>query len=211
MSYNPVLHHRRSIRLPGYDYTQAGAYYITICTHRRECLFGDVIDGRMCLSRLGKVVAARWKAIPRTFRHVELDEWVVMPDHVHGVIWIVDHGDDVSAVSVDAASAVDAPLPRTDDGRPRGAAPGSVGAIVGNVKSVGSRRINRIRRAPGTRVWQRGYWEHIVHSERDLEQIRAYIRANPARWERDRSGRRRHAKETFERRLGLRLRYVQGE
>jgi REP element-mobilizing transposase RayT len=210
MSYNPVVHHRRSIRLPGHDYTQPGAYYITICTHRREWLFGNVVDGAMRLSPWGQVVAARWRVIPRTFRHVKLDEWVVMPNHVHGIIWIVEHGT-VSAVKVDGAEAGHVPPPSADnDGRPRGVAPGSVGAIVGSLKSVATRRINRIRRAPGAHLWQRGYWEHIVRNEYDLERIRDYIRANPTRWERDRNRGRRRVEDEVEACLGLQLRYVQG-
>jgi len=180
MSYDPAVHHRRSIRLPEYDYTQAGAYYISICTYRRAWLFGDVVDGEMRLSRLGQVVAARWQAIPRTFRCARLDEWVVMPNHVHGILCLVDDETE-PAGEVEVAAEVSQPC-TGDDGRPRGPAPGSVGAIVGSFKSVATRRINRIRRSPGARLWLRGYWESIVCSERNLERVRAYIRNNPRRW-----------------------------
>lgn len=204
MPYNPAVHHRRSIRMKGYDYTQPGAYFITICTHRREWLFGHVRHGEMQLSPLGCVVAARWQALPRTFR-VRLDEWVVMPNHVHGIIWIVQ-GETASSAGAGAA----APQTRVgNDGRPRGPARGSVGAIVGNLKSVSTRRSNRIRRTPGARLWQRGYWEHIVRDKWALRRIRAYIRNNPRRWERDRN--RRRPKRPSRRSLGLRLCHVREE
>lgn len=210
MPHDPTVHCRRSIRLDGYDYTRAGAYYITICTYRREWLFGDVVRGEMHLSRLGEVVAARWRALPRTFRRVKLDEWVVMPNHFHGVFRIVDAGSELSA-RADPATVAEMPSPDVDrNGRPHGAPPGSVGAIVGNLKSVATRRINRIRRTLGARLWLRGYWEHIVRNEQDLERIRRYIRANPRRWERDRNRQRPRAEDEFVRHLGLPLRHVPG-
>ncbi len=89
MPYDPKKHHRRSIRLKGYDYTQPGAYFITICTQNRECLFGEVVDGRMVLNELGQVARECWLAIPDHFPHSRLDEFVIMPNHVHGIIWIV--------------------------------------------------------------------------------------------------------------------------
>ena len=88
--YDPKRHHRRSIRLKGYDYTQPGAYFVTTCTHNREPLFGRVVDGEMVLNALGEIVWACWREIPIHFPHVELDAFVVMPNHVHGIIWIVD-------------------------------------------------------------------------------------------------------------------------
>jgi hypothetical protein len=92
--YDPHRHHRRSIRLKEYDYTQAGAYFVTICTQHRECLFGEVVDGEMVLNTYGRVVTTFWQHIPRHFARVELDEWVVMPNHMHGVIVITDNGED---------------------------------------------------------------------------------------------------------------------
>jgi len=90
MKYNPNIHHRRSIRLQGYDYTQPGVYFITICTHSRQCLFGEVVDGKMRLNALGNVARQCWLAIPEHFPHTALDEFIIMPNHVHGIIWIVD-------------------------------------------------------------------------------------------------------------------------
>ncbi|HOU12729.1 MAG TPA: hypothetical protein PKZ84_06400, partial [Anaerolineae bacterium] len=92
--YNPQIHHRRSIRLKEYDYTRQGVYFVTICTYRREHLFGEVVDGKMVLNPFGRVVATYWQRLPRHFPRVQLGAWVVMPNHVHGIIIITDDGDD---------------------------------------------------------------------------------------------------------------------
>lgn len=186
--YNPEKHHRRSIRLRGYDYTQAGAYFVTIVTHGREPFFGDVANGGMQLSAYGRVAATMWQRIPRHFPHVQLDEWIVMPNHVHGIIVIVGGGDAFSVGrSDDVATAHGEPIivfkvPDEECVAPTGPPPGSLGAIVGNFKSVTSRRVNRMRKTPGTPLWQRNYHEHIIRNERELNGIRQYIHDNPARW-----------------------------
>jgi putative transposase len=185
--FDPKRHHRRSIRLSGYDYRQAGAYFVTICTYQRELVFDDPV--------LRRVAETLWQRIPRHFPHVELDAWVVMPNHLHGIIVItgdVCRGEasqeilsttepttDVVTDSSGRRVAGDAsPLPQ----RPVGPPPGSLGAIVGNFKSVTARRINRLRRAPGMPVWQRNYYEQIVRDERALNAARRYIMENPVRW-----------------------------
>jgi REP element-mobilizing transposase RayT len=90
MNYNPEKHHRRSIRLKGYDYTGEGAYYFTICCHQRRCLLGEINDGVMHLNLVGATVKAVWDSLPRHFPLIELDAFVVMPNHVHGIIVITD-------------------------------------------------------------------------------------------------------------------------
>jgi hypothetical protein len=166
MKYDPFKHHptgtlrsRHSIRLRGYDYTQAGAYFVTILTHNRECLFGDIVDGEMRLNELGRVVATHWRAIPRHFKNVALDEWVVMPNHLHGIIVI---GDDPrrgeafpqthSNVKPNSTRANDL-LGNCDSGN---ASP-LLGAIIGNSKSVSTRKINQSRDTAGTPLWHRNY------------------------------------------------------
>ena len=203
MVYDPAKHHRRSIRLKGYDYTSPGAYFVTIGSQDRTCLFGDVVDGRMVLNVYGEVAHAMWERIPRHFAHVQLDAFIVMPNHLHGIIFIVDdtdgRGEAFHPISFDAEDGTRAqrvpsaqgaggnPSPlRCRDGHPAGAPSGSLGAIVGNYKSITTRRINRVRKAPGTRVWQRNYYERIIRNERGLDAIRRYIEHNPARWEEDR-------------------------
>ena len=173
--YDPARHHRRSIRLKGYDYTQPGAYFITLCTHDRAHLFGEVVDGEMRLNEWGEIVRDEWFKTAQVRPYVQLrdDEFVVMPNHIHGIIWIV--GD----VGVGATRRV---APTT----PRGPAPQSIGAIIGQFKSAVTKRMNELRNTPGALVWQRNYYEHIIRNERALNAIRQYIEENPLRWELDR-------------------------
>ncbi|BBM69293.1 transposase [Rhodothermus marinus] len=175
--YKFQRHHRRSIRLKGYDYTQPGAYFVTICTHGRAPLFGDVVDWEMRLNDMGEIVRACWHEIPDHFQHVELDAFVVMPNHVHCIVCIVDN------VGATHASPLHA-SPRRN--KPRGPAPGSIGAIVGAFKSAVTQRINQRCGTPGTSVWQRNYYEHIIRTERALNAIRRYIAENPLHWHLDR-------------------------
>ena len=205
MSYTSEKHHRRSIRLRGWDYTNPGAYFVTICTHNGECLFEDPVLRRM--------VETTWRRIPCHFPHVRLDEFVVMPNHVHGIIWIVDKPVVGARHSRESSSPTDAipsdeptqsrkqPSGNASPLRPCGVVPGSLGAIVGNFKSVTARRVNRIRKTPGAPVWQRNYYEHIVRSEDELRRIREYIRLNPLKWELDRENPNRTGRNTEEDRL----------
>ncbi len=178
--YNPNQHRRQSIRLRGWDYTTPGAYFITICTHQRENLLAD--------TRYKEIVENAWLAIPghRRAQHALLDAWVVMPNHLHGILILKDDGRGVGArqpeerlnLQITASSGCFAPAGRLK--------PGSIGAIIGNFKSLTARRINALRRTPGGPVWQRGYYDHIVRDERELDAIRVYIRDNPRRWAEDR-------------------------
>lgn len=187
--YDPQKHHRQSIRLPAYDYRTAGVYFVTICTHQRHRLFGPVIDGRMRPNRYGRIAAACWHVIPDHFPNVTMDAFVVMPNHVHGIIVIGDAGD-VAMATVGGRHAsplrhrsTELPPPH----RPNGPSPGLLGAIVGAYKSAVTRRINRLRGTPGTPVWQRNYYERIVRTRWAWDTVRQYIAANPVRWHRDRN------------------------
>ena len=174
MTFDPAKHHRHSIRLPGYDYTAAGAYFVTMVTAARERLFGEVVDGVMRLNAWGDAAHVCWHDIPQHFAHVALDAMVVMPNHVHGVLWILDD-DDIDVVGAQHA----APLP------PLRVIPGSLAAIVRSYKSAVTKRINEMRQSSGERVWQRNYYEHIVRDDEALQRIRQYIHDNPARWATD--------------------------
>jgi putative transposase len=158
MKYDPAIHHRRSIRLQGYDYSQAGAYFVTICTQNRECLFGDIVNGGMRLNEAGRVVESVWDGLPGHYAHVELDAMVIMPNHFHGIIVL-------------------APTPA--------AVRHGLSEIVRALKTFSSRRINEMRQSTGAKLWQRNYWEHIVRNEPELNRIREYIHNNPAQWELD--------------------------
>lgn len=172
--HDPDRHHRRSIRLKGYDYSSPGAYFVTICTHRQEPLFGEVGDGEMVLSKFGQIAHDEWLASPNIRREIELDAFVVMPNHIHGIVWIV------------VGATGRSPLHGQSPLRPRGPAPKSLGAFVAGYKSAVTKRINQRRDTPGHPVWQRNYWEHIVRTERALDAIRRYIADNPVRWSLDR-------------------------
>jgi len=170
MKFDPEKHHRRSIRLPEYDYSQPGGYYITILTHNRECLFGDVVDGKMVLNDAGKIVRDEWLKTAEIRTEIELDEFIVMPNHVHGIIFIVD-----------GYRRGDPPVAPTKPG-PK---PKSIGSIMAGFKSAVTKRINQMRNTSEFTVWQRNYWEHIIRDEHDLNRIREYIINNPLRWELD--------------------------
>jgi putative transposase len=160
MPYDPERYHRRSIRLAGYDYSQGGAYFLTICAHERACLFGECVGAVVEPSDAGAIVTRHWAGLSRHWPTVELDAFVLMPNHVHGIIFLTE-----PAVPVGDRPS----LPR----------------IVRAFKSFSAREINRARSGNGP-VWQRGYYEHIIRSERSRERLRAYIADNPARWSHDR-------------------------
>jgi REP element-mobilizing transposase RayT len=180
MPYDPFKHHRRSIRLRGYDYTQAGVYFCTIVTRSRECLFGDVVDSEMRVNALGQMVAECWDALPAHFANVELDAFVITPNHVHGIIVIAGDGDTVHVGAQDVRATHASPL--RDPERPRGPKRKSVGAIIGSFKSAATKRINEMRATAGAPVWHRNYHEHIIRNEKSLHAIRDYIAGNPANW-----------------------------
>jgi REP element-mobilizing transposase RayT len=158
MNYDPQFHHRRSIRLPSYDYSQPGAYFITICTHDRELSLEN--------EQVMEIVRSAWDALPARFARVTLDEFVIMPNHIHGII----------ALTLQP----DAPLER-------GAASGAptLGRVVRAFKSVSAIEANRSLNRSQTPFWQRNYYEHIIRDEDELHTIRQYIRDNPMKWDQD--------------------------
>jgi len=177
MTYDPHQHHRRSIRLKNYDYAQAGAYFVTICTKDRECLYGEIVDGEMRLNAFGEIVAECWNAIPEHFHNVELDEFVVMPNHVHGIIVIVD-----SDVGAQHAAPLQRPI---DRGGHVNIAPRSLGAIIRSFKSAVTKRTNEKSDVMVSNPWQRNYYDHVIRNEHDLDRVRQYIAENPLKWDMD--------------------------
>jgi putative transposase len=161
---------RRSIRLPQYDYTQAGAYAITICTEGREPLLGEIDANGVHLNSYGELVEDCWRQIPDRNRPVQLDVFVVMPNHLHGIVLLGS----AAAVGGTARRA------RTEAfGQP---VPGSLPTLVRSFKSAAARRINQLRGTPGGRVWQRGYYERVIRNERELAAVRRYVLGNPLAW-----------------------------
>lgn len=191
MKFDPQKHHRRSIRLKGYDYSQAGAYFVTIVTWRRECLFGEVVDGVMNLNRHGHVVRDAWFDLKNHYRHVELGEFVIMPNHAHGIIVLIDDRRGGSS-SLGETIASDADLSGIDPMQTNQTRPyvkpiprHGLPEIVRAFKSFSAKRINRLLRTDGIPVWQRNYYEHIIRNEREMDNITKYIETNPSRWNDD--------------------------
>lgn len=164
-------HHRRSIRLQGYDYTQDGAYFVTLCAYRRTLLFGDVFDEEMELSTLGCIVLEEWERTPSIRAEIELDTFVIMPNHFHAILFVM--GNERRGAPPCAPTETSPKLMRP---------PRSLGSLIAGFKSATTRRINAVRLTPGEPVWQRNYYEHIIRSEDALNQIRQYVQNNPANW-----------------------------
>lgn len=185
-----------------FNYSRPGAYFITICTHDRGCLFGEVVDGVMESNVYGRIVADEWYRTATVRSNVVLDAFVVMPNHIHGIIVIVESDDGVDAAErgdmaqrrrgTPAVCPYTPPPAFTDpptstDRTFGGAVAGSLSTIMRQYKSVVTKRINQHRHTPGAPVWQRGFYEHIIRNERALNQIRRYIINNPMQWRRDRN------------------------
>lgn len=176
MPFDPDRHHRRSIRLKGYDYAQAGAYFVTICTSNRELFFDDAV--------LRQNAEECWLAIPNFNPGVELDEWVVMPNHLHGIVVLGGVGtfDKMSEKGV----LSNAPTKRDATNRFSMMSPqrGTLGLVIRKYKSAVTGKCHAINRFDF--AWQSNYYEHIVRNERELNAIREYIANNPIKWELDR-------------------------
>ena len=171
MQYDPTKHHRRSIRLKGYDYSQPGLYFVTICCDQRQNLFGEIVDGVMYLNQFGGIARDEWLKSSIIRPDIELDEYIVMPNHFHGIVII-------NPVGANRSSPL--PLLTRTSMKPR-----SLSSIMAGFKSAVTKKINIIRNAPGTPVWQRNYYEHIIRNENALNNIRRYIVNNPVSWHQD--------------------------
>ena len=169
MKMTPRVYHRRSIRLKGYDYSQSGAYFVTICTHNRGLLFEE--------EEVRKILDKEWLNTGRIRQNVILDEFVVMPNHLHGIIMITQG---VGAYC-DVGAYCHTPL-RNQFKSPSK----TVGAIIRGFKSTTTRQINLFHKTPGIPIWQRNYYDHIVRNEDEMNKIREYIKNNPLKWSLDR-------------------------
>jgi putative transposase len=177
----PEDHHRRSVRLKGYDYAQPGAYFVTVCTHGRVCIFGDVVNGEMIVTECGQRVTEEWLYTGLLRPDVVLDTFVVMPNHLHAIVIIMERDHCRGVLHTPCVLHT----PTVDGGPDCGVNSPSrtIGAIVRGFKAATVRDINRLRGAPpGTPVWQRNYYEHVVRGAAGLDRIRAYIADNPTRW-----------------------------
>lgn len=176
MTYNPDKYHRCSIRLKDYDYSQAGAYFITICSYNKECVFGNVINGQMVLNEHGKVVEREWLRTTQIRTDMELDEFVIMPNHMHGIFVIIE-----SPVGAHSRAPLQIQHGRVSTQRK----PRSLSSFLAGFKSAVTRQINELRGMPYAPLWQRNYYEHVIRNENDLSEIREYILNNPLKWDLD--------------------------
>jgi len=185
MKYNPDIHHHRSIRLKGYDYSQAGAYFITICTQNRLCLLGKIDNGKMILNDAGKMVETVWNDIPRYYRGFCVHENIVMPNHFHGIIEIVGAGPRACPDNTN-----ERPL---TNGQPQGVAPTmSLSDIVHRFKTMTTKKyIDGVKQNGWTpfpyKLWQRNYFERIIRNNNERNRIHEYIQNNPLNWDSDRN------------------------
>ncbi|OAV75641.1 Transposase [Bacteroidales bacterium Barb7] len=197
MKYNSSIHHRRSIRLKGYDYSQAGLYFVTICVENRECLLGEILDDEMILNDAGKMVETEWLNLRNRYPNVELHEFITMPNHFHGILEIT---------ATVGASLVDAPNNREKRATTR-VAPTvpttpttittgttihdkTIGDMMDAFKSITTVKyihgVKNMRWQPfNGKIWQRNYYEHIIRNEQSYMNISDYIINHPAKWQDD--------------------------
>lgn len=195
--YDHKEHHRRSMRLKGYDYAQHGAYFITLVSYQREELFGRIVNGEMQLSIMGQIAYDEWMRSIGLRREIRLneDEFIVMPNHIHGIVWIVDPVVSVGAGGVAGGVGADGVRPRDEKGANQGAyhaprqdhalrrLPRSLSSFVAGFKAAVTSRARRELDMSG--IWQRNYYDHIIRNEQDFLNIWNYIDTNPQRWQED--------------------------
>jgi REP element-mobilizing transposase RayT len=188
---------RRFLRLRDFDYSTEGAYFVTICTRNRECLFGDVVNGKMCLNEAGRVVQTVWDGLSDRFPTIELVSFVVMPNHVHGILLV---GAALAAPKRRKVGAALAPPRRgAASSAPTRSASTTLGTVVRAFKSISAIGVNRLLSRSGQSLWQRSYCEHVIRTEQSLNRIREYIATNPLRWQLDRENPERKGEDEFDR------------
>ena len=212
MAYDPRIHHRRSIRLRQFDYAQPGAYFITIVTGDRSSVFGVVEGSTVRLNAVGQMIDREWRRLSSRFPNVKLDAFVVMPNHIHGILIIEDARTGTATNAHDLApdeprraltrdggtadNATDhslgvsrrAPTPSLPPTHATFGAPmpGSVATIVRAFKSSTTLRVHRMKEGSVGNLWHRNYYEHVIRDQADLNRIRKYIEDNLGRWAEDR-------------------------
>jgi putative transposase len=193
----PPANRRRTIRVQGYNYSQAGAYFITICTRDRECLLGKVVNETVQLNETGRLVESVWLQTATVRPDIELDAYVVMPNHFHAIFFIHESPGAPGttrrvAPTKNHSAGAGKPCP------PAGPKPRSVGAIIGQFKSLVTKRINDTPQYLVGSIWQRNYYEHVIRDEESLNRIREYITTNAPRWDFDRENLQAAGKDAFD-------------
>ncbi|MCB8922550.1 MAG: transposase [Ardenticatenaceae bacterium] len=169
MTYDPHKHHRRSVRLKAYDYTQNGVYFVTLCSKHGQPIFGHIENGAMVLNEWGQIVEREWLQTAVLRPNVKLDTHQVMPNHFHGLFWIMNTG-------------IETAVPTRQFGQPQ---KGALGTIIGAFKAAVTYAINDLRQTKDLSVWQRNYYEQVIRNERHATAVRHYITNNPTHWEAD--------------------------
>jgi putative transposase len=177
MKYNPLLHHRRSTRLIGYDYALAGAYFITLCTQHRRCIFGEIKDGKMILNQYGQIAYDEWLKTPDIRPNVALDVFVIMPNHMHAIVLFIDENTSDHHLEPNAFAM------RSEEPGPFRSPSNTIGAIVRGYKSAVVKQLNALNF--DGQVWQRNYHDHIIRTEQSYQNISNYIINNPKKWSED--------------------------
>lgn len=214
MKYNPAIHNRRSVRLKEYDYSQQGAYFITICCNNRTCLFGEIINGEMILNAYGNIAYNEWLKTTEIRSNVELDVFVIMPNHIHGIIIINNdcrgvlhtpglnnvHTSELqtnvlhttvvnnSPTCVINQGVCNTPLQKSDEINTLRSPSNNIGAIVRGYKSAVTKQMNILNAGKcdqSSIVWQRSFHEHIIRNEKSYQNISNYIINNPSKWHAD--------------------------
>ena len=200
MKYNQQKHNRKSIRLKEYDYSFPGWYYVTICAHGKNNLFGKIKNGNVTLNNIGKIVEEEWTKTKEIRKNVDLDYYIIMPNHLHGIIILNGRGElnspkgngerssqikeNVGATRWVARDKEEKAIQRIAPTKET-LIPNSLGSIIGQFKSTVTKRLRKLSGDPKLIVWQRNYYEHIIRNELDLYNIRQYILNNPLKWELD--------------------------
>ena len=179
--YNPAIHHRRSIRLRNYDYCQFGYYYVTICIHEKRHLLGEIVDSQMNLSEMGVIVELELLKTEQIREYVKIQEYVIIPNHIHAIIQIMDRDEPNDPVRARRWHALIAS--NHDENSPVRLTPNTLGSIICQLKSITTKQCRQSGHPEF--AWHRGYHERILRNVDELFQVRQYIRANPVAWAMD--------------------------
>ncbi len=202
LKYNPNIHHRRSIRLNGYDYAQEGLYFITICCQDRICRFGNVVNGEIILNEYGQIAFDEWVKLSDRFSNIELDVFQIMPNHMHGIIILNDASAGAGITPAQNKSAGAGFTPAQHKRQPQGIASTTVSDIVGAYKSLvvnGCLDIYKSKNATMGKLWQRNYYENIIRNEQSHKRVSEYIINNPVKWAEDKFYKNINSRKIFHR------------
>jgi putative transposase len=182
-----LMNRRKQLRLKHYDYSQPGSYFITLCSYHNQPIFGDVVGNEMILNQLGKIVEFTWRDLPNHVSGIELDAFVIMPNHIHGIITIIDRTPNVGGGSLSGENLTGSnEPPPTLSGRPVMVINQKpLSEIVRQLKTFSAQRINRFRGTKYSHVWQRDYFERVIRNEIAYQKTVEYIHGNPLKWHKD--------------------------